>query len=70
MHTDQLDWSLPAHRRRTLGGLDATRLLARTYVQRVLRGWAGKGRATRPQIERPSLALTGNHALKNENDTK
>ncbi|PPU56415.1 hypothetical protein XdyCFBP7245_09745 [Xanthomonas dyei] len=34
--TDRLDWSLPAHRRRTLGGMDAATELTRTYLQRVL----------------------------------
>ncbi|PPU57475.1 hypothetical protein XdyCFBP7245_06780 [Xanthomonas dyei] len=42
-HTDQLDWSLPAHRRVTFGGMDAAKELTRTYLQRVPRGWAGKG---------------------------
>ncbi|CAJ23614.1 hypothetical protein XCV1937 [Xanthomonas euvesicatoria pv. vesicatoria str. 85-10] len=30
LHTDQRDWSLPAHRRGTLGGLDAAKELTRT----------------------------------------
>ncbi|KKY07169.1 hypothetical protein NY63_22335 [Xanthomonas citri pv. fuscans] len=33
LHTDQLDWSLPAHRRGTLGGMDAAKELTRTYLQ-------------------------------------
>ncbi|ASL01501.1 hypothetical protein XcvCFBP7113P_15090 [Xanthomonas citri pv. vignicola] len=45
MRTDQLDWSLPAHRRGTLGGMDAATELTRTYLQRVPRWWAGKGPA-------------------------
>ncbi|AZR21534.1 hypothetical protein XvhCFBP2543_18090 [Xanthomonas vasicola] len=50
MHTDQRDWSLPAHRRGTLGGMDAAKELTGTYLQRVLRWWTGKGPATEPQI--------------------
>ncbi|KKY04487.1 hypothetical protein NY64_22150, partial [Xanthomonas citri pv. fuscans] len=46
MHTDQLDWSLPAHRRGTLGGMDAAKELTRTYLQRVPRGRAGKDQAS------------------------
>ncbi|KKY06221.1 hypothetical protein NY68_23440, partial [Xanthomonas citri pv. fuscans] len=46
LHTDQLDWSLPAHRRGTLGGMDAAKELTRTYLQRVLRGWAGKDQSS------------------------
>ncbi|APO97141.1 hypothetical protein BJD12_21480 [Xanthomonas vesicatoria ATCC 35937] len=45
MGTDQLCRSLPAHRRRTLGGMDAAKELTWTYLQRVLRWWAGKGPA-------------------------
>ncbi|QER96637.1 hypothetical protein FLG15_09440 [Xanthomonas phaseoli pv. dieffenbachiae] len=45
MHTDQGEWSLPAHRRGTLGGMHAARELTWTYLQRVLRWWAGKGLA-------------------------
>ncbi|MCC8623353.1 hypothetical protein LN473_15460, partial [Xanthomonas vesicatoria] len=33
--TDQRDWSLPAHRRGTLGGMDAAKELTWTYLQRV-----------------------------------
>ncbi|MDG4489648.1 hypothetical protein G8D19_11265 [Xanthomonas vesicatoria] len=43
--TDQCHGSLPAHRRRTLGGMDAATELTGTYLQRVLRWWAGKGPA-------------------------
>ncbi|PPV09310.1 hypothetical protein XavaCFBP5823_15595 [Xanthomonas axonopodis pv. vasculorum] len=46
--TDQLDWSLPAHRRGTLGGIgsmDAATELTWMYLQRVPRWWAGKGPA-------------------------
>ncbi|MGV7174034.1 hypothetical protein [Xanthomonas axonopodis] len=42
LHTDQRDWSSPAHRRGTLGGMDAATELTGTYLQRVLRWWAGK----------------------------
>ncbi|PPU75475.1 hypothetical protein XcuCFBP2542_14160 [Xanthomonas cucurbitae] len=52
MRTDPLDWSLPAHRRGTLGGMDAAKELTRTYLQRVLRWWAGKGPATKTQTIR------------------
>ncbi|MFS8426640.1 hypothetical protein D0A38_19755 [Xanthomonas campestris pv. incanae] len=37
LRTDHLDWSLSAHRRRTLGGMDAATELTGTYLQRVLR---------------------------------
>ncbi|BAE69698.1 hypothetical protein [Xanthomonas oryzae pv. oryzae MAFF 311018] len=46
---DQLDWSLPAHRRGTLGGMDAATELTRTHLRRVLRWWAGKGPAASVQ---------------------
>ncbi|MFS8374898.1 hypothetical protein EIQ07_00855 [Xanthomonas campestris pv. campestris] len=49
MRTDHLDWSLSAHRRRTLGGMDAATELTGTYLQRVLRWWAGKGPAAHLQ---------------------
>ncbi|MGN5513673.1 hypothetical protein GS643_06480 [Xanthomonas hortorum pv. gardneri] len=49
MHTDQLDGSLPAHRRGTLRGMDAA---TRKYLRRVPRWWAGKGPAAKPQITR------------------
>nr|WP_236611362.1 hypothetical protein [Xanthomonas vasicola] len=42
-HTDEMDWSLPAYRRAPLGGMDAAKELTRTYLQRVLRWWAGEG---------------------------
>ncbi|MDG4481926.1 hypothetical protein G8D20_03800 [Xanthomonas vesicatoria] len=45
MHTDHRHWSLPAHRRGTLGGMDAATELTWTYLQRVPRWWAGKGLA-------------------------
>ncbi|ASY86764.1 hypothetical protein C7T86_12480 [Xanthomonas citri pv. malvacearum] len=52
MHTDQRDWPLPAHRRGTLGGMDAATALTGTYLQRVLRWWAGKGpRSKREDVE-------------------
>ncbi|MBB3779524.1 hypothetical protein FHY16_002280, partial [Xanthomonas campestris] len=31
MHTDRLNWSLPAHRRGTLSGMDAAPEPTRTY---------------------------------------
>ncbi len=46
---DQRDWSLPAHRRGTLGGMDAATELTRTHLRRVLRWWAGKGPAASVQ---------------------
>ncbi|PPT33479.1 hypothetical protein XaCFBP7622_02135 [Xanthomonas arboricola] len=49
MHTDHLDWSLPAHRRGTLSGMDAAPEPTRTYLRRVLRWWAGKGPAAHSQ---------------------
>ncbi|PPU09744.1 hypothetical protein XarjCFBP7645_05575 [Xanthomonas arboricola] len=52
VHTDDLDGSLPAHRRGTLGGMDAAPEPTRTYLRRVLRWWAGKGPAAKPQIIR------------------
>ncbi|PUE94327.1 hypothetical protein C7T79_11815 [Xanthomonas oryzae pv. oryzicola] len=36
---------MPAHRRGTLGGMDAATAPTRTYVRRVRRWWAGKGPA-------------------------
>ncbi|SUZ29472.1 hypothetical protein CPBF424_33120 [Xanthomonas euroxanthea] len=50
--TDHLDWSLPAHRRGTLSGMDAAPEPTRTYLRRVPRWWAGKGPATKQQIKR------------------
>ncbi|MBO9734725.1 hypothetical protein QT199_010555 [Xanthomonas phaseoli pv. phaseoli] len=47
MRTDHLDWSLPAHRRGTLGGMDAATELTRTYLQHARRWWAGKGPAAK-----------------------
>ncbi|PPT24142.1 hypothetical protein XarjCFBP7652_04005 [Xanthomonas arboricola] len=35
MHTDHLDWSLPAHRRGTLCGMDAAEEPTWTYLRRV-----------------------------------
>ncbi|MGY4880419.1 hypothetical protein EI541_04275 [Xanthomonas citri pv. eucalyptorum] len=55
MHTDQRDRPLPAHRRGTLGGMDAATELTWTYLQHVLRWWAGKGAAAKPQIGRFAL---------------
>ncbi|PMR86490.1 hypothetical protein C1H21_12230 [Xanthomonas arboricola pv. juglandis] len=43
MHTDHLDWSLPAHHRGTLCGMDAAEEPTWTYLRRVPRWWAGKG---------------------------
>ncbi|NHF67919.1 hypothetical protein FFY45_19805 [Xanthomonas hortorum] len=45
--TEHLDWSLPAHRRGTLRGMDAAK---QTYLRRVPRWWAGKGPAAKQQI--------------------
>ncbi|NHF66299.1 hypothetical protein FFY45_11235 [Xanthomonas hortorum] len=45
LHTDHLDWSLPAHRRGTLCGMDAAEEPTWTYLRRVPRWWAGKGPA-------------------------
>ncbi|PPV08497.1 hypothetical protein XbrCFBP1976_01670 [Xanthomonas bromi] len=53
--TDQRDWSLPAHRLGTLGGMDAAKELTRTYLQRVPRGWAGNDPAARSQISHPAI---------------
>ncbi|CAD1789209.1 hypothetical protein XSP_001207 [Xanthomonas sp. CPBF 426] len=50
MRTDHLDWSLPAHRRGTLSGMDAAPEPTRTYLRRVPRWWAGKRPAVKPQI--------------------
>ncbi|MBB5736607.1 hypothetical protein FHT09_002347 [Xanthomonas arboricola] len=50
VHTDYLDWSLPAHRRGTLSGMDAAPEPTRTYLRHVPRWWAGKGPAAKPQI--------------------
>ncbi|SON93651.1 hypothetical protein XFF6990_120071 [Xanthomonas citri pv. fuscans] len=44
---------MPAHRRGTLGGMNAATELTGTYLQRVLRRWAGKG----PQQTRRPHAL-------------
>ncbi|RJS01850.1 hypothetical protein [Xanthomonas sp. CFBP 7698] len=62
MRIDHLDWSLPAHRRGTLGGMDAATELTRTYLQRVLRWWAGKGPAATAQTIRfaPDLPVLSN----------
>ncbi|PPT41945.1 hypothetical protein XarjCFBP7653_05825 [Xanthomonas arboricola] len=49
MHTDHLNWSLPAHRRGTLSGMDAAPEPTWTYLRRVLRWWAGKDPAANPQ---------------------
>ncbi|PPT28275.1 hypothetical protein XaCFBP7622_15520 [Xanthomonas arboricola] len=49
MHTDHLDWSLPAHRRGTLSGMDAAPEPTWTYLRRVPQWWAGKGRAANSQ---------------------
>ncbi|PMR88461.1 hypothetical protein C1H21_04715 [Xanthomonas arboricola pv. juglandis] len=54
MHTDYPDWSLPAHRRGTLSGMDAAPEPTWTYLRRVPRWWAGKGPAARPQPYHPT----------------
>ncbi|QBG84506.1 hypothetical protein EYR27_12205 [Xanthomonas oryzae] len=51
-YTDHLDRSLPAHRRGTLGGMDAAKELTGRYLQRVPRWWAGKDPAAKPQTSR------------------
>ncbi|RJS05615.1 hypothetical protein XnspCFBP7698_05345 [Xanthomonas sp. CFBP 7698] len=53
MHADHLHWSLPAHRRRTLSGMDAAPEPPGTDSRRVLRWWAGKGPAAKPRISVP-----------------
>ncbi|AYO93727.1 hypothetical protein DB818_09380 [Xanthomonas perforans] len=62
LHTDQLDWSLPAHRRGTLGGMDAATELTGTYLQRVLRWWAGKDPAVSAQSMRSAPDLRNGSA--------
>ncbi|MDG4493940.1 hypothetical protein G8D12_10585 [Xanthomonas vesicatoria] len=57
MRTDTLDWSLPGHRRGTLGGMDAAKELTGTYLQCVPRWWTGKGPATKAR----SAALHQTH---------
>ncbi|APO97260.1 hypothetical protein BI313_08325 [Xanthomonas vesicatoria] len=52
MRTDKLDRPLPAHHRGTLGGMDAATELTGTYLQRVLRWWAGKGPAANAKTSR------------------
>ncbi|RFF36772.1 hypothetical protein DZD52_20395, partial [Xanthomonas nasturtii] len=42
VRTDHLHWSLPAHRRGTLSGMDAAPEPPGTDSRRVLRWWAGK----------------------------
>ncbi|PPT40724.1 hypothetical protein XarjCFBP7653_09045 [Xanthomonas arboricola] len=49
MRTDYPDWSLPAHRRGTLSGMDAAPEPTWTYLRRVPRWWAGKGPAANSQ---------------------
>ncbi|KHL57805.1 hypothetical protein OZ13_02035 [Xanthomonas cannabis pv. cannabis] len=62
MRTDQLDWSLPAYRRGTLGGMDAATELTRMYLQRVPRWWAGKGPAATARMisSPPDLSVVDN----------
>ncbi|WGY44612.1 hypothetical protein HED68_15350 [Xanthomonas oryzae pv. oryzicola] len=57
-YTDHLDRSLPAHRRGTLGGMDAATELTGTDLQRVPRWWAGKGPAAKPQTSRFAINLS------------
>ncbi|WP_239686953.1 hypothetical protein [Xanthomonas nasturtii] len=66
VRTDQLDWSLPAHRRGTLSGMDAAPEPPWTDSRRVLRWWAGEGPATQSQI---SSSTTDLSALSNRFDT-
>ncbi|PPU65943.1 hypothetical protein XcodCFBP4690_02610 [Xanthomonas codiaei] len=64
MDTDYRDWSLPAHRRGTFGGMDAAKELTWTYLQRVLRWWAGKGPAAWSQISAPQpISSRAIHAI-------
>ncbi|MBB3807843.1 hypothetical protein FHR51_004044 [Xanthomonas arboricola] len=49
LRTDHLDWSLPAHRRGTLSGMDAAPEPPWTDSRRVPRRWAGKGPAANAQ---------------------
>ncbi|RFF67394.1 hypothetical protein D0A40_10785 [Xanthomonas campestris pv. raphani] len=70
MHTDTLDWSLPAHRRGTLCGIDAVEELTWTYLQRVPRRWTGQGPAAKPQISRSAsdLSALSNHSRTREDN--
>ncbi|PPU35477.1 hypothetical protein XspCFBP7912_11520 [Xanthomonas sp. CFBP 7912] len=52
MRTDHRDWSLPAHCRGTLRGMDAAAEPSGTDSRRVLRWWAGKGPAANQQPSR------------------
>ncbi|KFA05536.1 hypothetical protein KWM_0118800 [Xanthomonas vasicola pv. musacearum NCPPB 2005] len=56
LHADQLDWSSPAHRPGTRGGMDAATELKGTYLQRVLRWWADM--ALQPSPRSAALQLT------------
>ncbi|PPT41236.1 hypothetical protein XabCFBP2524_01485 [Xanthomonas axonopodis pv. begoniae] len=49
LRTDHRDWSLPAHRRGTLSGMDAAPEPPGMDPRRVLRRWAGKGPAANVQ---------------------
>ncbi|RFF40705.1 hypothetical protein DZD52_06625 [Xanthomonas nasturtii] len=60
LSTDQLDWSLPAHRRGTLSGMDAAPEPPGTDSRRVLRWWAGKGPAANEQPSRFDESLIPN----------
>ncbi|OQP70562.1 hypothetical protein IA54_016115 [Xanthomonas phaseoli pv. syngonii LMG 9055] len=42
VQNNQFNWSLPAHRRGTGGGMDDATELTWMYLQRVLRWWAGR----------------------------
>ncbi|PPU56107.1 hypothetical protein XdyCFBP7245_10565 [Xanthomonas dyei] len=57
MHTDHFDWSLPAHRRGTLCGMDAVEEPTRTSLRRVPRWWAGKGPAVTLHSSRSTTDL-------------
>ncbi|SUZ28896.1 hypothetical protein CPBF424_27260 [Xanthomonas euroxanthea] len=63
MHTDHLDWSLPAHHRGTLSGMDAAPEPTRTYLRRVLRWWAGKGPAANSQRRGRGASPLAGHAV-------
>ncbi|MBB4756749.1 hypothetical protein FHT15_001404 [Xanthomonas campestris] len=59
-HTYHLYWSLPAHRRGTLSGMDAAPEPTWTYLRRVRRWWVGKGPAANSQRRvRGALTVCG-----------
>ncbi|RFF37463.1 hypothetical protein DZD52_16595 [Xanthomonas nasturtii] len=65
LRNDQLDWSLPAHRRGTLSGMDAAPEPPGTDSRHVLRWWAGKGPAAKVQRRgRGALIEERNHRVR------